>query len=227
MALGDAYATVQEYRDSKERTSVDDDTAIQRELKAVSRYLDNALGRPLGFNNDGTSPTDDVARVYDSPSRPSGVKFGWAEAENPWKGSGLSRYLDIDDHVSITTIDIDQSLDNSFSLALTASDYELLPRNAANMPEPEPYRTVAISDYGTQGAWLPGARIRVTGIGGWPSVPAAIVAATIELTAILRIESPRATNRVNEMNQVLSTSRAAQGIISDLTRTYLNPRAYV
>lgn len=227
MALGDAYATVQEYRDSKEKTSVDDDTSIDRELTAVSRYLDRALGRVLGFNNDGTTPTDDVARIYESPSRGGSLRAGWAESENPWKTGNVSRHLDIDDHVSITSVTVDENRDNTFSLTLVASDYELLPRNAGNLPEPVPYRTIFLTDYGTQGFWQPGARIKVTGIGGWPAVPSAIVSATIELTAILRLESPRATTRVNELNQVLSTSRAAQGIINDLTRTYLSPRAYV
>lgn len=203
MSIGDAYATVQQYRDSKEKSTVDDDTSIQRELVAVSRFLDQQLGHRLGFNNDGTSPADDVDRIY---------------------GPGSGPYLDINDHVSITTITVDENRDNTFALTLTATDYELLPRNATLLPEPEPYRTVMLTDYGALTKWPTGARVKVTGIGGWPAVPAAILTATIELTGILRLESPRATNRVNEMNQVLSTSRAAQDILRGLTEAYRDPR---
>lgn len=221
MALGDPYASIEEYREVTGADSHEHDAEIERDLIAVSRYIDSKVARPLGFNQDATA----VARVYSSPAA-SGYPDGWAESENPWKATGLSRYLDIDDHVSIASVEIDESHDGTYGLALTAGDYELLPRNAATRPEPEPYRQILLTPHSAIGAWPSGGRVRVTGIGGWPSVPQGIVSATIELTRILRIESPRASSAMNEMQQVLTTSRVAQGIVSDLVAKYLSPASF-
>ncbi len=241
MVLSDAYATPQEYRAAHSAQSADDDDAIERDLVAISRHIDKVTGRNNGFNIDPTPVdlADLVASVYPSPSGSRSGMFlgssygavgysppnGWAESENPWKGSGMSRILTIDDHVSIHSVKIDENRTGSFSQTLSATDYELLPRNAPNRPEPQPYRQIQLTEWGTQFAWLPGARIQVTGIRGWPAVPSAIVSACIELTAIFRVESVRATNRINEMNQVLSTSRAAQSIVDSLIRAYSRPEA--
>ena len=191
MALGDAYATTAQYRDSKEKTSVDDDTSIERELKATARYIDRLLGRALGFNQDAA----DVARVYTM-------------------GNGV--VLDIEDHASITSVEVGDHYTGVYDTALASTAWTKLPRSAASKPLPEPYRQIEFLSS------APGrsALVRVTGKGGWPSVPDAIVAANIELTGILRLESPRATNRVNEIGQVMSTSRAAQNILGELLAAY-------
>lgn len=195
MTLADAYATVQEYRDQTGKTSEDDDLALGRELKAIARYLDRALGRTLGFNRDGTGPTDDVARVY-------------------VMGRGV--VLDIDDHVSITSIAIGDHYTQTYATALAASAWVKLPRKAASGPEAKPYRQLEfLSSYPGVGEL-----VKVTGIGGWPAVPDAIKSANIELTSILRLESPRSSNSINEMNQVISTSRVAQNILGELIDAY-------
>ena len=191
MALGDAYATAAQYRDSKEKTSVDDDVSITRELTATARYIDRLLGRVLGFNQDATA----TARVYTM-------------------GNGV--VLDIDDHATVTSVEVGNRYTGVYDAALAASAWAKLPRSAASKPLPEPYRQIEFLS-SAPGA---GSLVRVTGLGGWPSVPDAIVAANIELTGILRLESPRATNRVNEVGQVLSTSRAAQNILGELMNAY-------
>lgn len=206
MAIGDAYATATQYKAVTGRVSAADDTIIDRDLKAVSRYLDFKLGRPLGFGKDASA----VARIY-----------------HPSAWLGAYPLLDVGDTVSVSTIAIDENEDNTFSVALVTADYELLPRNAATGPEARPYQQIGLTKWGSRDYWHPGQRVKVTAVGGWPAVPDAIVAAAIELAAILRIESPRATNRVNELNQVLSTSRAAQGIIADLIGTYSDPRVSI
>ena len=200
MAIGDAYATPAEYKDQKEKTSPDDDLAIARELLAVSRMIDRSLGRPAGFNKDAAP----VARVF-----------------VPQKNSPVLRVDDLASiPVSTGEIAIDTDSAGTYVTELVTADYELLPLNAATGPEARPYRQIGLLSWRDRTQWAAGQRVRVTAIWGWPAVPSAIVAATIELTGILRMESPRATNRVNEIGQVLSTSRSAQNILGDLLDTY-------
>lgn len=219
VAIGDAYATAAEYRAVVNMSDTSEDaTTIARDLLAVSRYIEQELGRVAGFNKDASA----VDRIYMPRGR---VRYGYAEAENPWLASNGTRVLDVDDIVSVTSIKVDQDIDDTFSLTLATTDYELLPRNAADGPEARPYRQIELTPWGTQSVWRPGARVKVNAVFGWPAVPSAIKDATIQLTAILRLQSPRATNRVNEMNQSLSTSRVAQEIVAGLLAAYLDPKA--
>ena len=56
---------------------------------------------------------------------------------------------------------------------------------------------------------------------GWPSVPSAIERACVQLTGILRLETPRATRSVNIGTETtLETSRQAQEIVSALMNVY-------
>jgi hypothetical protein len=191
MALSDAYATAAEYRAQTDKSSTADDTTIASELTAVSRYIDKRLARPLGFSKDATA----VARVY---------------------VMGRPLRIDVDDYVSVSSVEVGDHYSQVYDSALATSAYALLPRAAAQQPEPQPYRQI---EFLTS---CPGYQqlVRVTGIGGWPAVPPAIKTACIELTSILRLESARATNKVNAMDQVLSTSRVAQNIIDELLRVY-------
>lgn len=196
MALGDAYATASQYRAAKKGNSSSDDTVIGRDLKAVSRYIDKMTHRRMGFNVDAS----DIARVYDIDD--------------------ASMLLPIFDTVSITTVEIDETRGGTWT-ALAATDWELLPLNAASDPEPRPYYELGALPTGQYSkGWARGGRMRITGKCGWPAVPDAIVSACIELTAIFRIETPRATSQVNEVGQVLSTNAQARGIVAELVHTY-------
>lgn len=216
MALSDAYATAATYRGIITKTDTSTDAAILDDLTAVSRYLERRLGR---FFTKDAAP---VARLYMPKSTGVPLRPDWAESENPWKYGGMSRALYIDDLVSVTSIVIDQGRDGSFvgDAALAATDYELLPRNAALEPEPEPYTTIELTAWGNQWAFPTGCRVQVNGIFGWPAVPKAVERATCWLTGILRLESPRATNRLNELDQIVGASPQAQSIVQELIRNY-------
>ena len=45
MAISDAYATALEYRAVSAEISADDDTVIDRDLNAITRWLEHKLGR--------------------------------------------------------------------------------------------------------------------------------------------------------------------------------------
>lgn len=149
----------------------------------------------------------------------------WAESENPWLYGGLSRVLDIDPLVSVSSITVDEGRDNTFSRTLVASDYELLPRNAAQGPEPEPYRQIFLTNYGTLFGWPSQARVKVHGIFGWPSVPVGIRDGCIELAGILLGDSPLATRQYTDMGAV-GASTEARGIVRGLIESHTRMMAF-
>lgn len=198
MSRLDAYATVQEYRANKAKLSGDDDGSLASELLATSRFIDDATGHREGFGVDEAN----VIRYYQS--------FG-------------AYVLDIGDLVSVSLV---EELLGTTWTTVAASAYNLKPYNASR--EGWPYRQIER----TSVIWPPrqipnGPRVRITGKWGWPAVPDAIKSACIELTAILRIESGRATGRVDEAGQVLNVSRAARDIVGQLLASYGNPAVYV
>ena len=202
-AVTDAYATSEEYRRVYKGSTSDDDPVLDSDLLAVSRHLDHRLGRFF------TKDEADIARIY-----------------VPSSGCGNTLWID-DLSASPTSIKIDDGDDGSFSgdTALASSDYELNPLNASKGPEPRPYTHIVLTSWGTKGEWPEGQRVEITGKWGWPSVPEAIKRATIELTGILRVESARATSRVDEIGTVIGMSSAAQNIIQRLMDAYVRPGA--
>lgn len=196
MAIGDAYATVAQYKAQTGKSGAGDDVPLARSLLAVTHLINKKLRRPAGFNKDAAA----VARVF-RPRHDDSV-------------------LDVPDLVSVAAIGIDAGSTGLFDTVLKVADYELLPFNADDGPESRPYDQIGLLSWRSRTRWIAGQRVEVTAVWGWPAVPDAIVDACIELTAILRVESPRATNTVNELDQVLSTSRVAQNILSELMAPY-------
>ena len=218
MAVTDALCSAATYRNIITKTDTGDDAAILTDLKAVSRFLELKLGR--FFTQDAAA----VDRIYRVPSPRSAPPLNWAESENPWKYGNVARILYVDDIASTTglTIKVDEDSDGSFSdeSAWATTDYELWPENAPLGPEPAPYTAIAIPEWSSKGAFYANQRVQVHAIFGYPSVPPAIERAVAHLTGILRLESPRATSRVNEMGEIMSTSKQARDIIEQLTRQY-------
>ncbi len=227
-AVTDAYATPTDYRNVVSKTDNGDDANITSDLIAVSRFLDTKLGR---FFTRDAAP---VARVFTVPGSLRGYQslpLGWAERENPYKGTGFARHLTVDDMAAApTSVIVDSNYDGVFneaSLNVTAlggpgmfQDFELWPPNAPLGPEPAPWTMIVLPFRTSQLGFLGGQRIQVTAPWGWPAVPMAVNRAVCQLTGILRLESPRATSRINEMQQVVSTSKVAQDIVYDLICRY-------
>ncbi len=198
-SVQDAYATAAEYRAVTKRTDTGDDTQILTDLKAISRWLegDSRLGR--FFTKDAA----DVTRIFVVPE------------------SGDTLWID-DLSAAPTTIKIDTDGDGSFTdeTALAAADYECWPINAALGPEARPFTRIKMTSWGAYGSWTKDQRVQIVGKWGWPAVPEAVKRATIELTAILRLESQRATARVQELDVVVEASPEAQSIVNRLTDNY-------
>lgn len=204
MAITDSYAIASEYRSRVQKGSASDDANILLDLKTVSRYIESLTGR--FFNKDASA----VARVF-NPYFAGGVLSGNA--------------LEVDDIASLTDLSVvvDQNAVGSFSglTALDAASYQVHPLNAALGPEPQPYNQLVIPSWSSAYYWSTSAPVQVTAIWGWPAVPDAIKRACIDLTGILRLETPRANRTMNvSMNEVFSTSRIAQDIVGELVRMY-------
>lgn len=211
LAATEAYATAEEYRRAldPERSDSASDDVIDGDLLGVSRFLDKSLGRFFGQEGTLASP---VARQYDLC------------------GANYDVTVNIDDFAIVTTVALDEDGDDVAERTLATSDYRLLPRNAALGSEPHPYTKIAlyparglgsraVYNITTESGPLP-AVLHVSGIAGWPAVPQAIIMATIQLTALWRLESPRATTQINELTTVTSTAREAQSIIREVMNAY-------
>lgn len=202
--ITDAYVTVAEYKAAAGKISQADENIIRRNLVTVSRFIDDRTGASgTGYHLDpADSPT---ARVY-IPE---------------WDGNGQApTVLDIQPLVSVTSVKIDTDGDGSFDeAAISSSWYRTLPLNAAMGPSPRPYRQLEVTPWGSQAYWPVGGMVQVTGRHGFPvEILARVWEATIELTKLLRLEGPRATNRMDDGGDVLFLSRDAQArnIINDL-----------
>lgn len=197
MAISDSYATAAEYRTVTGKTDTGSDTQILTDLTAISRYLEGKLGR--FFNKDAA----DVTRLFLPEVSSNSLPIGDLSA-------------------APATVKIDEDNDGSFAdeTALAATDYELHPLNAPLEPEAQPYTSLWIPPWSTKGKWPANVRVQVVGKFGWPAVPGAIKAATIQITAIYRLESPRATSSISELDGTIQASSQAQSIINKLTDRY-------
>ncbi len=195
MSISAAYATAAEYRAVIGKTDPAEDSEIQVDLTAISRYLDARLGR---FFSKDASP---VSRIY-IPSTATNELWTDDMAAAP------------------TEVAIDANRDGTYAVVLASSDYELLPLNALLSPEPRPYMRIMLTPWGRYTVFSAGTRVRVTTQFGWPEVPLAIQRATIHLAALLRLETPRATRRIPELGEAIEASLDAQRIIRQLTDQY-------
>jgi hypothetical protein len=194
MEIGSPYATAIEYAEAHGKDDTSDLDVVEVDLKAISRFMEKRLGR--FFNKDAAA----VTRVFDPPASSSELLLNC-------------------DLVSVTSIKIDTDGDGVFTDALAATDYVLLPRNAADGPEPEPYRRVHL----TAGTFTPGQAVEISGVWGWPAVPEPIKRACVHLTAMLRLEGGRGETTVSDIGQIVSANPRAIGLVDDLARHYTIP----
>lgn len=201
MALSDAYATATEYRTHTGKTDTGADTEILASLKAVSRWLDGKLGQELtGFDKDASDKTRVITVPY---------------ASDTLRIPALS--------ASPTSITIDEDADGSFAdeTALLAADFIMLPENATVLPEALAFDAIWLTTWGAKGTWGKGQRVQVIGTWGWPSVPGGIKEATLEFTAVLRRNSPLATNQIPEgFEGAIQAAPVARMMLHGLTDKY-------
>lgn len=131
------------------------ETALHLEaIERVSRLIDNEC-------DDYFGKSDSAARVFTAQA---------------------STYLEVPALVSVSALKTDEDGDLAYERTWASADYLLDPANAAGLPEPKPYREIHAS-YATgsnQYSFPTHQRaVQVTGVWGWPKIPALVVRYTI------------------------------------------------
>ncbi len=195
-----AAATAAEYRLEHNKDDESEDGIIETDLLGVTRYISRRLGQTFGKD------AADVARLFYIPRL----------------GDARTWYFDDITLVSLTELKTDENGDDTVDTVWTEdTDFRCWPLNAPLGAEPEPYTGLHIPLHANTSLWWTANKlVKVTGIWGWPAVPEPIKRGVIHLTAILRLETPRAKREVSPMGEVLGASPVAQSIIYDLIRDY-------
>lgn len=156
-----------------------DDTVLSSLLEAASRYVDNQTGR----------------RFYQDASDTDYYYSGQDE---------MSRVM-LPDFASITTVSVDYTDTRTYT-ALTATDFDTLPDNAA--AEGLPFTGLEVAPTSLTASYFPDWRksVKVTGKRGWPAVPADI------RDAVLAICESLNSNRSGQSSSGKMTITAA-GIV--------------
>lgn len=154
-----SYATLAEFKSSIGITDSTDDTALQSVLDSADQLINNYVDTKVGFG-----VTSSQTRYYTAD------RFD---------------FVLTDPIVSVSQLATDINGDGTYSQVWTSNDYILAPRNAAL--DSRPYTEIDTSpfsnaDYSFPVGYL---EVKVTGVFGWPSVPAAVKqAALIQAGAI-------------------------------------------
>jgi hypothetical protein len=146
MATSTRYAATADFKQWLGIADSVDDALLATVLDQASRDIDNYCGRVF---NQSTAAT---ARYYTAPR---------------------SDELLIADCVSLSAVATDADGDRTYEDTWTATDYDLLPENAA--ADSEPYTTIAVAPGGDY-SFPVGVRkgVKLTGVWGWPAVPGAV-----------------------------------------------------
>ena len=206
MAIADTYVTSSEYRLRAELPDPGNDEVLDDDLLAVSRYIERRLGR--FFNLDASA----VARVFTLGGRYATLVERNAVVFLPDFGAVP------------TSILIDKDNDGLFTdeTALATTDYELHPENATLGPEAQPYDSIKLTPWGNENAWPVGSRVEITAQWGWPAVPEGIKRYVTDLTQVLRLQTPRATSRIDDgIGEISTIPPFAQAIIHKLGEAYM------
>lgn len=217
MALTTAYATVEDYlQHIGPATKAAADPATRAEIEfwldATSRYWERATGRLFG---------KDAAAVvryfrYDGDYTREGYPYVRLDAD----ADGCPGIADS----TGMSVKVDTDADGSFAdeTAWASTDYELWPLNWDKGAESQSRNKLVVPSWSTQSLSL-NDRLSVTAIYGMPSVPSLIKLATMEWAAVMRNESPRASGRVPELDDVTSLSPYHLSIFKRIRESYWQP----
>lgn len=182
MAITNGYATLAELKSSLTITDSDDDALLELAITSTSRMIDDFTGRFFYANGTVGSP---VIRYY-TPN-------------DPWT-------LAVDDYVSISEIATDDNFNQTWSTVWAASDFLKEPVN--NSLRGWPYTRLLATGRYVWPYYLPQA-CKVTGVWGWPAVPAEVNQACIIQSSriFVRKQSPFGIAGTPELGTVRLSSR--------------------
>jgi len=159
------YCTLAQVKGALRITDAIDDGLLNTAISAASRFVDGYCDRSFAVAAAGTALYIPTGRMDD---------------------------LAVDDLTSITSILIDEDLDESFSTTLREIDFQLLPVNARSGGLVFPFMRVRPQEDGYWPTAYGRATVKVVGNFGWPAVPDAVREATILQSSRLftRLDSP-------------------------------------
>lgn len=164
MAITNGYATLAQVKAALRITDSVDDTLLEMNIEAASRAIDEYTNR--NFYNAGTA-----VRYY-APSD--------------------SLNVDIDDLISLTSLETMSDDEPNYDTTWGSDDYQLEPLNGIADGIAQPYNHIrAVGDYtfltlGNE------ATIKVTGVWGWATTPIQVTQATVIQASRIykRLDSP-------------------------------------
>lgn len=117
---------------------------------------------------------------------------GTATTQRLYVPTGRFELLQVDDLQSISEVAIDENTDGTFSTILRVIDYQRQPLNSSVAGATYPTTSLLPIEDGYWPVWRGRATVRVSGVYGWPAVPAAVKQATILQASRLftRLDSP-------------------------------------
>ena len=147
---GNLYSTVVTLKTRLGISDTTDDTTLGLVLDGVCRAIDGHCGQ--SFYKDAVASI----RYYTAQDRDT---------------------VFVDPLVSVTTLATDGGLNRTYSTTWAATDYDLQPANAASRDRP--YTWIETAPDGSYNFVLRVNGIKLTGVFGWPAVPAAVSEAAL------------------------------------------------
>jgi len=172
------YANLSQVKAALRITDAIDDALLTTALEAASRWVDGWCDRDFAPAAAGTAVYAPTGRMDD---------------------------LLVDDLTSVTSISIDEDLDESYGTTLRELDYVLLPLNASSGGLTFPYSRIRPIEEGYWPTTAPSRpTVRIVGEFGWPAVPGAVREATILQTSRLytRLSSPAGVVSFGDMGAI-------------------------
>jgi hypothetical protein len=159
------YATLSQVKAALRITDQIDDSLLSTSISAASRWIDGYTDRSFTKAALGTAVYVPTGRMDD---------------------------LAVDDLTSITSIAIDEDLDDTFSTVLAPIDFLPLPLNGRSGGIPFPFSRIRPQEDGYWPTAYGRATVKIVGMFGWPATPDAVREACILQASRLhtRLDSP-------------------------------------
>jgi hypothetical protein len=211
MPLGDAYLTVAEFKARSRSTTTANDDAIAAVLESASRSIDGYCGREF---NKSAAPE---SRVFDCVDGYAG-RWGHAAPFVDEAPHGWQPCIATGDIVSVTSIASGDGT-GAYPDPWDADSYALLPRNAA--AKGFPFTEIG-PPVGRWSGWpLTTYGVQLTGIFGWPSVPAPVKEATFLIANRLKSawDAPFGSSGGGEMG-ALNMTMSISPLIAEMLNAF-------
>jgi len=195
--ITNGYATLAQVKAALRITDSVDDTLLEMAIESGSRAIDGYTNR--SFYSSGS------AVRYFAPMD--------------------SFVTEIDDLVSLTTLETQSDDDSTWDTTWTATDYQLEPLNGRVDGLPTSYTHIrAIGDY-LFSQWDGEATVKVTGVWGWASTPIAVTQACVIQSSRIykRLDSPLGVAGISDIG-IMRVSNRLDPDVAQLVDPYRRVR---